>query len=380
MPLSDALPTYAPPRARTPAAQIRAATEALQRVPLLQTLLDAFPDPAAVVDENRQVVMINRGLADMAGTRPGTILGLRPGEVLACVRASEAQECGLANGCLHCGAGQALYRTGAAREDATRDWSLTYETPDGPAALDLRVRTTPLRAEGRDLAVVTFRDVTDEKRRQVLERLFFHDVLNTAGGLQGLLALLPELDAGEAADVGRLARGVADQLIEEIEAQRDLAAAERGDLRVGVAHLFVPEILGRVRSTYAHHATAEGKRVVVDPGPGEPVVTSDPRLLARVLGNLLKNALEASAVADTVTVRFVPGAVPRFEVHNPGVMADDVQRQMFQRSFSTKAAAGRGIGTYSAKLLTERYLGGRIGFRSAAPEGTTFVVELLSSR
>ena len=38
-------------------------------------------------------------------------------------------------------------------------------------------------------------------------------------------------------------------------------------------------------------------------------------------------------------------------------MPDEVKAQIFERSFSTKGR-GRGIGTYSIKLLTERYLEG----------------------
>ena len=48
-----------------------------------------------------------------------------------------------------------------------------------------------------------------------------------------------------------------------------------------------------------------------------------------------------------------------------------VQLQLFQRSFSTKGL-GRGLGTYSMKLLSERYLGGRISFTSTEEAGTTF--------
>ena len=65
-----------------------------------------------------------------------------------------------------------------------------------------------------------------------------------------------------------------------------------------------------------------------------------------------------------------------FEVHNPGVMPVSVQHQIFQRSFSTKEGQGRGVGTYSIRLFTERYLGGQVTFESRAPEGTTFTVRV----
>ena len=54
---------------------------------------------------------------------------------------------------------------------------------------------------------------------------------------------------------------------------------------------------------------------------------------------------------------------------------DDIQLQIFQRSFSTKGLT-RGLGTYSVKLLTENYLKGKVSFMSNALEGTVFSVEL----
>ena len=65
-----------------------------------------------------------------------------------------------------------------------------------------------------------------------------------------------------------------------------------------------------------------------------------------------------------------------FSVHNPGVIPAEVQQQVFKRSFSTKAAKGRGIGTYSVKLFAESYLGGTVGFESSPEVGTRFFVRL----
>jgi len=52
-----------------------------------------------------------------------------------------------------------------------------------------------------------------------------------------------------------------------------------------------------------------------------------------------------------------------------------VQLQVFQRSFSTKGP-GRGIGTYSIRLLVSRYLRGTVDFESSKEQGTTFRVHL----
>ena len=106
------------------------------------------------------------------------------------------------------------------------------------------------------------------------------------------------------------------------------------------------------------------------------VLHSDGRLLARVLGNLIKNALEASTRGQTVTAWDQEGAMPSFFIHNESVMSDAVRHQMFQRSFTTKSGVGHGLGTYSVKLLTENYLDGTVEFNSTEQDGTTFIVRL----
>ena len=56
-------------------------------------------------------------------------------------------------------------------------------------------------------------------------------------------------------------------------------------------------------------------------------------------------------------------------------MPEDAQKQLFQRSFSTKDS-GRGIGTYSIRLITENYLKGKVSFISNETKGTVFSIEL----
>jgi signal transduction histidine kinase len=107
------------------------------------------------------------------------------------------------------------------------------------------------------------------------------------------------------------------------------------------------------------------------------VFVTDVRLLGRVLGNMLRNALEATQPGGTVTLT-CESCADRvvFSVHNAAVMPEHVQVRLFRRSFSTKGGRGRGLGTHSIKLLGEQYLRGSVTFVSREPEGTTFSISL----
>jgi sensor histidine kinase regulating citrate/malate metabolism len=121
---------------------------------------------------------------------------------------------------------------------------------------------------------------------------------------------------------------------------------------------------------------AEGKKIVLGQ-LCETEILSDGVIIRRIVGNMLKNALEAIHPGDAVTLScHEQGGRLLFTVHNPGVMAPHVQLQLFRRSFSTRGESGRGLGTYSMKLFGERYLKGEVTFESNAETGTLFILSL----
>jgi signal transduction histidine kinase len=127
---------------------------------------------------------------------------------------------------------------------------------------------------------------------------------------------------------------------------------------------------------YSKHEVCHTKRLIIDDDFKEVEFISDPVLLRRVIGNIVKNALEACRDNETVRIGCREnGNNVEFMVHNPGAIPHDVRLQIFQRSFSTKGE-GRGIGTYSVKMFTEKYLGGKVDFSSSKETGTVFKVIL----
>lgn len=338
-------------------------------------LLDAFPEPVMIVNAQRQVVLANEKLATLAGIEVNRLLGARPGEILSCIHSAGPGGCGSSEYCAVCGAGRALADLAGQCTPQVQEYRLRRRTARGTDVMDLRVWSAPLATDQR-LAVLALRDTSGEKRQALLERAFFHDLLNTAGGLQGIIDLLPGLRPDEAPEIHRLAGALAAELVDQIQFHRDLAAAERGDLELNPDVLDAVDLLERLTLFYRYHTAAAGKTIAGPVSKGPVFLRSDQVLLRRVLGNLILNALEASTPSQTISVSFENEGMPLFTVHNESWMPREVQLQVFQRSFSTKASSGRGIGTYSARLLTERYLNGSITFHSSASSGTTFYLRL----
>jgi hypothetical protein len=349
----------------------------LSHDPVISALLESFPEPASILNEQRQIVCANRKLAQLVGRPEPSLVGMRMGEAMGCVHGREQPAgCGTTPACAVCGAAAAIAATQTRGEETSEECRLTTKGASGHEALDLRVWTTPFPFEGEQFAVFAVRDTSDEQRRRVLERMFYHDVLNAAGGLRDVLRLWPEMDGPAAMALSTRIAPLAAQVVEEIESQRDLAAAERGELSVSFEAVDIADLLDQIGTLYRHHSAADGKDLVVVSAGETPRVETDAVALRRVLGNLVKNALEASSAGERVTIRFTPAPRPRFSVHNESVMPEAVRLQVFQRSFSTKGGHGRGVGTYSARLLAERYLGGRLSFSSVEGQGTTFVLDL----
>jgi hypothetical protein len=362
---------YAPPD-RSDAAEIERQQRLLLSDETLGIVLDAMPELVMVLNRNRQIVFGNRALADFAEAQNcRTFVGMRPGELLACEHASEAPAgCGTTEACSSCGAVEAILAALAGNK-ASHECRILRGSPAGVEAFDLKIWGTPFRWNGESFALVVAVDISNDKRRQVLEKIFFHDILNTAGVINSMVELLLDgmlsLD-----DIKDNLRETARTLIGEIRSQRELLAAENNELSVTITPLLSRTILESVVKAYEKQEAARDRQIVIDEEYASCVFTSDERLLSRVLGNLLKNALEASLPGQRVTLGCTASATEiTFWCHNEGFIPRPVQLQIFRRSFSTKEP-GRGIGTYSIRLLSERYLKGRVAFVSTPEAGTTF--------
>lgn len=339
-------------------------------------LLDSLPDLVVLLNQDRQIVHANRAILEFLNLNsPQALFGLRPGEALGCQYAYVGPNgCGTSEFCRDCGAVKAIMSSQNNRAD-TQECRIT--TDDGKA-MDLRVWATPIVIDQEKMTVFVIHDIADQKRRSALERIFFTDLLNTAGGLHGYAEILKQADEKEIEEFANAIMRLSNKLIEEIKTQRDLVSAEENDLAVTLGRIHSGDFLTGMIRTYKNSDICGSRYLQTQPGFCVCTFTSDRTLLSRVIGNMICNALEASSSGQMVTLGCVCDQEHdriTFTVHNMAHIPNNVQRQMFNRSFSTRGK-DRGLGTYAMKLIGEQYLQGKVSFTSDPQDGTTFQLEI----
>jgi signal transduction histidine kinase len=364
---------FAPAERSTPQ-EIIEQVEAFSKEPILSTILDFVPDVVLILNSHRQIVFANCTACQLLKSPDkASVFGLRPGELLACEHASEtASGCGTSRACSTCGAVKAIMAAFEGRHE-TQECRVIQKTSG--VSFDLRIYSYPWKVQDTLFDVFIAVDISNEKRRSALERIFFHDIMNTASGIYSFAQILEEVDFNEFVKFKGSMSRLSVRLIDEINSQRDLLKAENNELTLHTKTVNTRSILEELAELYSKHDLAAGKQLVIDPFTQSAEMTTDGVLLSRVLGNLVKNALEASEPGQTVTLGCcVESGKVSFWVHNSTYILPEIQLQIFQRSFSTKGT-GRGLGTYSIRLLTERYLKGKVSFTSTKEQGTRFVAE-----
>jgi signal transduction histidine kinase len=138
------------------------------------------------------------------------------------------------------------------------------------------------------------------------------------------------------------------------------------------------DVLRRIESLLpSDHPAVRGQTLIVDRPQDERPFRTDVVLLLRILLNMVVNALEAGAAGDEVRIGTESTAASvTFRVWNRQPIPDNVSPRIFQTFFTTKPGEGRGVGTFSMKLLGETLLKGEVCFETSEEAGTTFRVTL----
>ncbi|WP_321402564.1 hybrid sensor histidine kinase/response regulator [Maridesulfovibrio sp.] len=102
-------------------------------------------------------------------------------------------------------------------------------------------------------------------------------------------------------------------------------------------------------------------------------------LFYAAISNLTKNALEASPEGAEVRIAIKSSEVCELEIHNKGMVPEQLQNNFFDKYVTSGKEGGTGLGTYSAKLFIEA-MGGSINMNTSENTGTSVVVKIPMDR
>lgn len=236
------------------------------------------------------------------------------------------------------------------------------------------------RIEGFIVVVrdITFRKQWEYVQEQVLSGIT-HDLRGPLSAIMGYLDLLKrQLKEGppKAVEYVGLAREAGVRLTQMVSDILDVVRFEQGKIDLDVQAISVEEMFHRIQNIFgvtANQKTVTLKILLAQPGL---MVSGDPKLLERVLDNLVGNAIKFTPTGGTITVTAARGnARVVFDVSDTGRgIPKEAQSRIFDKFQQVRPgdrSAGYGLGLAVAKFIVEAHHG-EIRVDSEVAKGSIF--------
>jgi two-component system, sensor histidine kinase ChiS len=242
-----------------------------------------------------------------------------------------------------------------------------------PAVVIARRLSHALNAEERN------RTLEENARlRDDVERMSRHDLKTPLNSILGVARLLGD-DPGittEQRELVGIAQRAGFRMLEMVNLSLGLFRMETGTYEFRPAAVDLGEVASRVLVDL--HSYADANLIALDlqrRGARDVHARAEELLCYSIIANLVKNAIEATAPGQRVTVTVEAGDAMRLSVHNPGEVAADIVDRFFDKYVSAGKCGGTGLGTYSARLMA-RVQGGDLALHSERGRGTVLTLTL----
>jgi signal transduction histidine kinase len=171
-----------------------------------------------------------------------------------------------------------------------------------------------------------------------------------------------------------------DRLIEMINTMLFISRTEAGVTQPELAEMDIAALVRDACRLFK--APAEEKGIALDSrGPERLALSGDIRLVQRMVGNLLDNAIKYTRAGGRVDVAVRSPAGGRVEIEvrdtGPGISATDLPHvfERFYRGDPSRSRTGAGLGLSFARAVARAH-GGDITAASSPGGGSTFTVTL----
>jgi two-component system nitrogen regulation sensor histidine kinase NtrY len=239
-----------------------------------------------------------------------------------------------------------------------------------------RIVTVPLPLGGEGARMAVIEDVSDVVRSNRLAawaemaRIIAHEIKNPLTPIRLSVEHLREVWRRRSPDFDRVLEDCVRNILRQTDELRRSAAEFSDYARLPQPERRPTDVGALVRESVAAYAGAPRIRWSVDAAPGL-TADGDPRLLSRVLSNLIGNSVDAlsngaGGEIRATAVRHADRVVVTVDDDGPGVPPNILPR-LFDPYFSAKSG-GTGLGLAIAKKIVEEH-GGSIGAENRADGG-----------
>ncbi len=326
-----------------------------------RTIVETASEGVCVFDAARRIVYANRVMARMLGDTESSLVGRPLTDLFGPDGAAGDTDW------IFTGGRREVRLKGGGGADV---WALTSSAPLGD----------DLTAPGGAFAM--FADITErkerEKFREGIEGILRHDLrspLTSMSYIPRMVLAEGGLSNTQRWSLTEMERYVR-RMLRMVDAYLKLSGIERADYRPEPHSVDLAALAAEAGRELQPLMDAGGKRLAIIGGETPVVMEGEEALLATMLVNLVKNALEAAPRDSAVTLELAGADRDvHIAVRNPGAVPPAIRARFFQKYVTAGKSRGTGLGAYSARLIVEAH-GGAIALDTSDPEATTIRVRL----
>jgi CheY-like chemotaxis protein len=196
--------------------------------------------------------------------------------------------------------------------------------------------------------------------REDVEHITRHDLKNPLSGVIGLIQSLAEDGSMNRKQIDqlRLVEETALEALNIINLSSELYKIETGRFKLDAQPIIIGDVLRRIaeicRNTFnSKHITISVATDVTSVDEEIPHSLGDAMFCYSLFQNLIKNACEAAPENSRVVVMLIDSDPLKITIQNNGAVPAPIREHFFDKFVTHGKSSGTGLGTYSAKLLTE---------------------------
>ena len=235
--------------------------------------------------------------------------------------------------------------------------------PINPDALKIRVRNFMRYVDLRRQLQADFDGMLENARlRDSVESMTRHDLKGPLSGIVGI-AQSRACSTGIPADALEKLKTIestALDVIDLVTRSTELYKIECGTFRLQPTRIEIPDLLRQQLDLIAGSFRDKALRTelrIDGSSDSALAVSGDPLLCRSLFQNLLKNACEAAPDGSSIEVEIVPGSTVEIRITNDGTVPVEIRERFFDKFTTSGKTRGSGLGTYSARLMTEAQKG-----------------------